>query len=896
MSFFRSPRYPLLIVSLLLLLLGNSALALQAAPATRGFAAQATPTPSPSKLRINTRTTAAAEDAVGRLQDVRQAVIQIVGKGTFRSPDEGLQYNVAGSGSGFIIDPSGIAVTNNHVVTGAALLQVYIAGEDEPRNARVLGVSECSDLAVIDIEGDGFPYLTWYEGELEPGLTVYSAGFPLGDPEYTLTDGIIAKARADGDTNWASVAHVVEHTASIKPGNSGGPLISAEGQIVAVNYAGSDENDQFYAIAGDIAQPIIATLRQGSDQDSVGLNGEVIFNNEGESMGIWINSVQSGSPADATGIRPGDLLITMEGIIVAEDGTLSTYCDILRSHDADDVMAVQIYRNDTKELLEGQLNGRTLTLSSIIGGGAEDEEQGNSQVDDDSGESYEDFSEVANSDETLVMEVPTTWTDTEERAWEVNDEPVGPRLIAAPDVEDFLNAWDTPGVILSVSDVIVADYEIEEFLDSFDYSEACEKEGRYEMPEGYYAGAYDIWENCGDAESSNYIVVLIPEEGNFVAQIEATVVTDADLDALNHVIDTFVYVGADDDAGQQSGDQYEYAEIDEEALSGLLPESWAIETGVWETDDGEELGVTLTAAGDIEAFNDTWAEAGVYVRTASGLTEALDPLELLDEADFSDDCTRDDRVPHEHTANDIKYVGAYDLWTSCGDEENVLAYVVVVSEPVGQLVLMSFVAISDADAEAFGALLNSFFVEGGLSEEDPEEELDIALAEVQSDTLNVRAGPGTNYNRIGSVNQGDILGVVGQVNNCAWLSVVTLDGTEGWVSGAAQYISLDTPCAQIPRAQAPQPPANSGNTGGGGSQGCVLFRNNLGAELTITFTRPSDNWNKTFKVAGNRQHRECFAPARYTLTVDAPPPWGSFNDELTISAGDNFPYDVNPAQ
>ena len=57
-----------------------------------------------------------------------------------------------------IIDPSGIAVTNNHVVTGAATLKVFLEGETEPRNATVLGASECWDLAVIDIEGDDFPY------------------------------------------------------------------------------------------------------------------------------------------------------------------------------------------------------------------------------------------------------------------------------------------------------------------------------------------------------------------------------------------------------------------------------------------------------------------------------------------------------------------------------------------------------------------------------------------------------------------------------------------------------------------------------------------------------------------------------------------------------------------
>ena len=127
--------------------------------------------------------TAPANDAVRSVQDVRGAVIRIEAEGTFDYPGEGTQYNEGSSGSGFFISPDGIAVTNNHVVTGAAFLQVYVEGEDEPRNAKILGISECSDLAVIDVDGDGFPYLAWYADELAVGVDVFAAGFPLGDYE-----------------------------------------------------------------------------------------------------------------------------------------------------------------------------------------------------------------------------------------------------------------------------------------------------------------------------------------------------------------------------------------------------------------------------------------------------------------------------------------------------------------------------------------------------------------------------------------------------------------------------------------------------------------------------------------------------------------------------------------
>ncbi len=208
---------------LIALILSNSLSAL-AAPAQLPLAQGKTDeiTKGDQTNKVEEASSAAPDaPAVATLDDVQQAVVQIVAVGTFRDPKEGLQANAAGAGSGFIIDPTGIAVTNNHVVTGAAFLKVFVAGEEEPRNARVLGVDECSDLAVIDIEGEGFAYLEWYKASLKVGLEIYAAGFPLGDPEYTLTRGIVAKAKAKGQTSWASVDHVIQHDAETNPGNSG---------------------------------------------------------------------------------------------------------------------------------------------------------------------------------------------------------------------------------------------------------------------------------------------------------------------------------------------------------------------------------------------------------------------------------------------------------------------------------------------------------------------------------------------------------------------------------------------------------------------------------------------------------------------------------------------------
>lgn len=316
-------------------------------------------------------TTAPRSGAVDDLADVRGAVVRIEAKGTFEYP-EGTGYNEGFTGSGFFISPDGIAVTNNHVVTGAAFLQVYVDGEDEPRNAKILGVSECSDLAVIDVDGEGYPYLAWSDETLEVGLNVYAAGHPLGDHEYTLLDGIISKEAADGESSWASVDHVIEHTADILPGNSGGPLVTDGGYLVGVNYAG-DDSGQAFAIGHAEAQPVIAKLSTGVDVASIGINGTAIYDPD-DGSGIWVHSVGSGSPADLLGIRGGDAVTEIEGIIPATDGTMSDYCDVLRGHEETDALQIEVWRNSDGVYLEGTLN--TEKILAPVSGQAPDPADG----------------------------------------------------------------------------------------------------------------------------------------------------------------------------------------------------------------------------------------------------------------------------------------------------------------------------------------------------------------------------------------------------------------------------------------------------------------------------------------------------------------------------------------
>ena len=330
------------------------------------------PSESPSSLVTEQPTpqsepVSPASGAINSLEDVRKAVVQIEAVGLFVDPQFGETLQ-GGAGSGFIIDPAGIAVTNNHVVSGGTVFRVYVGGDtSKTYNARVLGYSECSDLAVIDIEGDGFPYLKWYEGPIKVGMDIYVAGFPLGDPNFTLTKGIISKEKADGKSSFSSVESVVEYDATSNPGNSGGPVVTADGEVVAVHYMGNRQTRQAFGIAGNLARSVVETLRNGENLDSIGVNGAAVANEDETIVGVWAYSIQPGSAADKAGLKPGDIITRLGNVPVATDGTLYDYCDIIRSHSPSEVLPVEVLRLSTGEVLSGQLNGRALEVVSTSG-------------------------------------------------------------------------------------------------------------------------------------------------------------------------------------------------------------------------------------------------------------------------------------------------------------------------------------------------------------------------------------------------------------------------------------------------------------------------------------------------------------------------------------------------
>jgi serine protease Do len=497
--------------------------------------ASATEAPAPTE-----EPSPAGPAAETSFQDAIQATIQIEAQGSFMDPEFGMQLNTAGRGSGFIIDPSGIAVTNNHVVTGAAFLQVFVEGNDRPLNAKILGVSECNDLAVIDIEGDGFPFLEWSDVAARLGTEIYALGFPLGDPEPTLTRGVISKERAGGETSWASVNNVIEHDATINPGNSGGPLVTTDGKVVGVNYAGNSGVNQYFSINASDARSVVEKLRAGSDLDSIGINGEAVITGD-NTTGIWVASVKSGSPADKVGVKAGDIITRLEGLVLSTDGTMADYCDILRSRNATDPMNIEVLRFATQEVLEGQLNGPKLEQSFSFAQAVEVAEE--PAAGGDAPATYTEFVGIYDDSQAVYVEVPVEWAQVDGSNWIGDDGSIyGSSIIASTDIEGFSNTFTTPGMQI-LAGTVFGDSTMGELADIMDFSDSCTYDGRFDYSDGFYTGVYDQYSNCDGQGSVIIVLAAEPAEQDYSVIVLVQVVTDADLDALDHILDTFIVVG-----------------------------------------------------------------------------------------------------------------------------------------------------------------------------------------------------------------------------------------------------------------------------------------------------------------------------------------------------------------
>jgi serine protease Do len=276
------------------------------------------------------------------------------------------QFNQAvptrGLGSGFIVDPRGYILTNNHVVEGAEDIKVTLADGRSYRGT-LLGADRFTDLALVKIDGAKFPALPLGDSrKLAVGETVIAIGNPLwleGGP--TVTVGVVsALGRSMEEANLPVLHNLIQTDAAINPGNSGGPLLNLHGQAIGVNTAViASAHGIGFAIAVSTAKPVLRALmtsgrvvRPSIGVRAVSITPQVAYANDLPiARGALVIRAESGGPAEEAGFKPGDVVVAIGGQPVTD---LHHFHDLLLQHKIGEPVDVTVWRD-----------GETLTLRPV---------------------------------------------------------------------------------------------------------------------------------------------------------------------------------------------------------------------------------------------------------------------------------------------------------------------------------------------------------------------------------------------------------------------------------------------------------------------------------------------------------------------------------------------------
>ena len=300
-------------------------------------------------------------------REVAPSVVRIVASG-YAADAGALIARARSYGSGVIVDPDGWIVTNAHVVEGARALQVELLRLREPDaegsilpprsrqlEAEVVGADTETDLAVLKVEATGLPALPLGDSDgLRQGQLVLAFGSPLG-LENSASLGVVSSVARQLTPEDPMI--YVQTDASINPGNSGGPLVDARGHMVGLNtliasQSGGHEGIGF-AAPSNIVKAVYEQIReQGRVRRGViGVRAQTITRELGEGLklgvyrGVVLSDVRPGGPAAAAGLRPGDVVVALDGKPMENARQLDVN---LYQRALGDVVALDVIREGTR--------------------------------------------------------------------------------------------------------------------------------------------------------------------------------------------------------------------------------------------------------------------------------------------------------------------------------------------------------------------------------------------------------------------------------------------------------------------------------------------------------------------------------------------------------------------
>jgi serine protease Do len=291
-------------------------------------------------------------------------------------------------GSGFFISADGYVVTNNHLIQGAGgsgtVDSVTVIMTDRRElPARIIGRDAASDLALLKVEGSGFPFVNWGDSNrARVGDWVMAIGNPYG-LGGTVTAGIIS-ALHRGITGAGAYDRYIQTDASINMGNSGGPMFDMNGNVIGINSAlisptGTNVGIGL-AIPAELAKPVIDSLRRGQrpQRGYLGVGLQPLDENIAESLGLpkergeIVRSVVGGGAAAGAGIQQGDVILSVNGRPVTPDETVSF---LIANTAVGSRVPVEIIRGGRRQTLQVTVAQRPTEeeLARQSGGGFEEQ-------------------------------------------------------------------------------------------------------------------------------------------------------------------------------------------------------------------------------------------------------------------------------------------------------------------------------------------------------------------------------------------------------------------------------------------------------------------------------------------------------------------------------------------